>query len=254
MTSGMNRRGFLQGAAAGAASLALGMWKLQPRDASAQTAARAATLPEYTGWADVYRARWTWDRVGRSTHFVNCWPQAHCTWNVYMKDGIVWREEQAGDYPQTRPDVPDFNPRGCQKGACYSERMYDPSRLKHPLKRVGERGSGRWQRIGWEQALGEIAGSLIDTITGEGSDRVIFDLGPLYTLGVLSAAQQSLALLLDSVSLDPNTEIGDGHRGLAETFGKIGFERSADDYFFSDLILIWGGNPVYTQIPNAHFL
>ena len=38
-----------------------------------------------------------------------------------------------------------------------------------------------------------------------------------------------------------NTEIGDGHRGAAETFGKIVFERSADDYFFSDLILIWGG-------------
>jgi DMSO reductase family type II enzyme molybdopterin subunit len=51
-----------------------------------------------------------------------------------------------------------------------------------------------------------------------------------------------------------NTEIGDGHRGAAGTFGKIVFERSADDYFFSDLILFWGANPVYTQIPNAHFL
>jgi len=99
MTSGINRRGFLQAAAAGAASLALGLWKLRPGDASGQTASRAASIPEYTSWADVYRAKWTWDRVGRSTHFVNCWPQAHCTWNVYMKDGIVWREEQAGDYP-----------------------------------------------------------------------------------------------------------------------------------------------------------
>jgi len=250
----MRRREFLQGAAAGAATVALGLWKLQPRDAAAQTASQAAAPPEYSGWGDVYRARWSWDRVGRSTHFVNCWPQAHCTWNVYLKDGIAWREEQAGDYPQTRPDVPDFNPRGCQKGACYSERMYDPSRLQHPLKRAGERGSGRWQRIGWEQALEEIADSLIETITEEASDRVVFDLGPLYTLGVLSAAQQGLALLLDSVSLDPNTEIGDGMRGLGETFGKICFDRSGDDFFFSDLILIWGGNPVATQIPNVHFL
>ena len=250
----MHRRGFLQGAAAGAASLALGMWKLQPRDAAARGVSRTATPPAYDGWADVYRSSWTWDKVGRSSHFVNCWPQAHCTWNVYMKDGIVWREEQAGDYPQTRADVPDFNPRGCQKGGCYSERMYDPARLEYPLKRVGERGSAQWQRIGWEQALEEIAGSLIDTITEEGSDRVIFDLGPLYTLGVLSVAQQSLALLLDSVSLDPNTEIGDGGRGLAETFGKITFDRSGDDFFFSDLILIWGGNPLSTQIPNMHFL
>ena len=141
----MNRRGFLQGAAAGAASLALGLWKLQPRDASARTVSQAATPPEYTGWADVYRAKWTWDRVGRSTHFVNCWPQAHCTWNVYMKDGIVWREEQAGDYPQTRADVPDFNPRGCQKGGCYSERMYRlPSRTTS-RSRTG-RSSRCWRR------------------------------------------------------------------------------------------------------------
>ena len=75
----MHRREFLQGAAAGAASLALGMWKLQPRDAGAQSASQAAVPPEYQGWADVYRDSWTWDRVGRSTHFVNCWPQAHCT-------------------------------------------------------------------------------------------------------------------------------------------------------------------------------
>jgi DMSO reductase family type II enzyme molybdopterin subunit len=132
--------------------------------------------------------------------------------------------------------------------------MYDSTRLKYPLKRVGERGSGRWQRIGWEQVLGEIAGSVIDTVTGEGSDRVIFDLGPLYTMGVMAVAQQTMALLLDSTSLDMNTEIGDGCRGLAETFGKITFDRSGDDFFFSDLILIWGGNPLYTQIPNAHFL
>jgi DMSO reductase family type II enzyme molybdopterin subunit len=51
-----------------------------------------------------------------------------------------------------------------------------------------------------------------------------------------------------------NNEIGDGHQGAAETFGKIVFERSADDYFYSDLILCWGANPLYTQIPNAHFL
>ena len=94
-----------------------------------------------------------WDKVVRSSHWVNCWYQAHCAWNVYVKDGMVWREEQVADYPQIRPDVPDFNPRGCQKGACFSERMYDPARVRYPLKRAGERGSGKWKRISWEQAL-----------------------------------------------------------------------------------------------------
>jgi anaerobic selenocysteine-containing dehydrogenase len=132
--------------------------------------------------------------------------------------------------------------------------MYDPGRVRHPLKRVGPRGSGRWKRIPWEQATREVADAMLDTIEQDGSDRVIWELGPLYTEGTMTAGHQRLSVLMDSTNLDMNTEIGDGHRGAAETFGKISFERSADDYFHSDLILIWGSNPLYTQIPNAHFL
>ena len=265
MGPALDRRTFIVGAAVGTAALALGLWRLRPAlsggsgaggaaGAGLAAAAAAAPPPLYGDWRDVYRERWSWDKVVRSSHWVNCWYQAHCAWNVYVKDGVVWREEQAADYPQVRPDVPDFNPRGCQKGACFSERMYDPARVKWPLKRVGERGSGKWQRVSWDQALDEIADSVIDTIVNEGTDRVIWDLGPGISLGAQTAGQGRLRVLLDSTALDMNTEIGDGHRGAAETFGKIVFERSADDYFFSDLILIWGGNPVATQIPNAHFL
>ncbi len=75
--------------------------------------------------------------------------------------------------------MPDFNPRGCQKGGCFSERMYASARLEWLLERVGERGSGKWQRISWEQALDEIADSVLDTIEKDGSDRVIWELGPL---------------------------------------------------------------------------
>ncbi|MBW2385081.1 MAG: molybdopterin-dependent oxidoreductase [Deltaproteobacteria bacterium] len=247
---GVDRRTFLQSAAAGSVWLGLGLWRLQPRPGIAATGIPAS----YGDWRDIYRERWAWDEVVRSSHWVNCWYQAHCAWNVYVKDGMVWREEQAADYPQVRPDVPDFNPRGCQKGACFSERMYDPSRVRYPLKRVGERGSGRWKRVSWDEALDEIADSIIDTIVEEGSDRVIWDPGPGISLGTQTAAHGRLRVLLDSTNLDMNTEIGDGHRGAAETFGKIVFERSADDYFFSDLILCWGANPAYTQIPNAHFM
>ncbi|MCP4036403.1 MAG: molybdopterin-dependent oxidoreductase, partial [bacterium] len=190
--------------------------------------------PVYDDWRDVYRERWRWDKVVRSTHFTNCWYQAACSWNVYVKDGIVWREEQVAEYEQTNPDVPDANPRGCQKGGCFSERMYDAGRIRHPLKRVGERGSGKWKRVSWDEALDDIADSVLDTLRDEGSDRVIWELGPLYTLGTQTAGHQRLSLLLDSTNLDMNNEIGDGHPGAAETFGKIVFERSADDYFNSD--------------------
>ena len=257
----LSRRSFLRIGAAGAVgvtALALGLSRLRLRTggtASPEGVATSFTPPTgYGDWRDVYQERWRWDSVVRSSHFVNCWYQAHCAWNVYVKDGLVWREEQAADYPQTNAHVPDFNPRGCQKGACFSERMYDASRVRYPLKRVGPRGSGKWQRIPWEQALDEIADGMLDTIQQDGCDRIIWEMGPLYTEGAMSAAHQRLSVLMDSTNLDMNTEIGDGHRGTAETFGKISFERSADDYFHSDLILIWGSNPLYTQIPNAHFL
>jgi nitrate reductase alpha subunit len=247
----LSRRSFLRIVAAGVAGAGVGIHLGSLRPTAAAT---AVASPRYGDWRDVYRERWAWDKVVRSSHWVNCWYQAHCAWNVYVKDGMVWREEQAADYPQVRPDVPDFNPRGCQKGACFSERMYDPARVRYPLKRAGPRGSGKWQRISWDQALDEIADSMIDTIVEEGTDRVIWDLGPGISIGTQTAGQARLKVLLDSTNLDMNTEIGDGHRGTAETFGKIVFERSADDYFFSDLILSWGANPAYTQIPNAHFL
>ncbi|HEX9640639.1 MAG TPA: molybdopterin-dependent oxidoreductase, partial [Candidatus Krumholzibacteria bacterium] len=249
---GFTRRDFLKGGGAAALALSLGHLRFAPGALAANEILSAEY--SYRSWEDLYRGKWQWDKVARTTHFVNCWYQAHCAWNVYLKDGIVWREEQVGDYPQIKTGIPDFNPRGCQKGACYSHRMYDAARLKWPLKRVGERGAGKWQRISWDQALTEIADQVVDTIDTEGADRVVWSLGPLLTLGVMAAGVCRLGVLMDNVLLDMNTEIGDGHRGAGETFGKIVAERSADDYFHSDLILMWGCNPLYTQIPNAHFL
>ena len=254
---GISRRAFLTGSVSAAVAV-LGLRSLACRRDDSGPAPLTPTSPtpmsSYGDWRDVYRERWSWDRVVKSTHFVNCWYQSNCAWNVYVKDGMVWREEQVAQYPQVNPNLPDPNPRGCQKGGCYSERMYDATRLRYPLKRVGERGSGRWQRVSWDEALADIADAMLDTLEQDGSDRIVWELGPVYTVGAMAAAHQRLAVLLDSTNLDMNTEIGDGHRGAAETFGKIVFERSADDYFYSDLILIWGGNPLYTQIPNAHYL
>ncbi|HMM78201.1 MAG TPA: molybdopterin-dependent oxidoreductase [Gammaproteobacteria bacterium] len=212
-----------------------------------------ATAPAYTGWKDLYRKQWTWDKVVRGTHIINCWYQAHCAWDVYVKDGLVFREEQAAEYERLNDELPDYNPRGCQKGGCFSERMYDPSRVTHPLRRAGERGQNKWERVGWDEALTDIADTWLDVATEQGTDRVIWDIGPADDYAQNAAAFARLSALTQSVLLDMNGEIGDAHRGTFETFGKISFESSADDYFYSDLILFWAGNPLYTQIPQAHF-
>ena len=208
----------------------------------------------YTDWQDVYRSQWTWDKVVRGTHILNCWYQAHCSWDVYVKDGLVFREEQAGEYEKINDELPDYNPRGCQKGGCYSERIYDPTRVTHPLRRVGPRGGNKWERVSWDEALTDIADTWLDVAVKEGTDRVVWDVGPGVDAGDQTIGLNRLSTLAQCPNLDQNGEIGDGRRGTLETFGKIFLEHSADDYFYSDLILFWAGNPLYTQIPNAHFL
>jgi len=94
---------------------------------------------------------WQWDKCRWGTHRVNCYPGS-CPFRVYAKDGHVIREEISCTYPEfSDPDhrVPDYNPRGCQKGYQHSKAMYGPDRLLYPMKRAGERGSGKWERISW---------------------------------------------------------------------------------------------------------
>ncbi len=248
----ISRRTFLAGAGT---ALALSLVHLRPLGASGAAAATAhVPTPTYGDWSDVYRERWRWDRISKGTHYVNCAYQRGCAWNVYVKDGVVWREEQVANYPQTNAEVPDFNPRGCQKGACYSERMYDPSRLLHPLKRVGPRGAGRWKRVSWEDALDDVADAFIDVVNEDGPGSIIWDMGSAVTNGCHGLGLTRTVSVLDTPMLETNTEIGDHYPGTTATTGKICSTGSYDDLFNSDLILIWGGNPNYTQIPNVHFV
>ena len=84
--------------------------------------------------ADVfYRKRWSHDKVVRSTHGVNC--TGSCSWKIYVKEGIITWESQQTDYPSTGPDMPDYEPRGCPRGASFSWYEYSPTRIRHPYVR-----------------------------------------------------------------------------------------------------------------------
>jgi DMSO reductase family type II enzyme molybdopterin subunit len=199
---------------------------------------------------------WDWDRVVKSSHVTNCWYQRNCNFNLYVKDGVVLREEQVGNYPAPNDSqVPDPNPRGCQKGACYAHRMYDPTRLKYPIKRVGPRGSQRWQRVSWGQALTEIADKVIDVLIAEGPETIIQGGGTrVHSLGSEGIGPNAFFEALGSPLPSQNVEIGDGHLGAGITAGKIMFADSADNWFHADMILVWGGNPAYTNTPNFHYI
>ncbi|MGZ4592156.1 MAG: nitrate reductase subunit alpha, partial [Actinomycetes bacterium] len=82
---------------------------------------------------DFYRDRWSHDKVVRSTHGVNC--TGSCSWKVYVKDGIITWESQQTDYPSVGPDSPEYEPRGCPRGAAFSWYTYSPTRVRYPYVR-----------------------------------------------------------------------------------------------------------------------
>ena len=85
------------------------------------------------GADDFYRDRWSHDKVVRSTHGVNC--TGSCSWKVYVKDGIITWETQQTDYPSVGPDSPEYEPRGCPRGAAFSWYTYSPTRVRYPYVR-----------------------------------------------------------------------------------------------------------------------
>lgn len=84
-------------------------------------------------WEEFYRNRWQYDNIVRSTHGVNC--TGGCSWNVFVKDGIITWEMQATDYPLLEANLPPYEPRGCQRGISASWYVYSPLRVKYPYVR-----------------------------------------------------------------------------------------------------------------------
>lgn len=194
--------------------------------------------------------RWAWERSFRHSHCGNC--IANCGYHLFTADGEAVYQEVSGDVPGI-DGIPDCNPLGCQKGAVWHTHRDAGDRVTHPMRRVGERGSGAWERIGWDEALDTIADAIIDAHEGEGASSVMIDEGPQG--GTLSAIGRSrFAGAISAVALDGNSTVSDVHLGHYLTFGGLLGGSAADDTFRSDVILIWNGNPAFTRIPYFHYL
>ena len=96
----------------------------QPKESFSEE--HGVTTGEDRTWEDAYRNRWAHDKIVRSTHGVNC--TGSCSWKIYVKGGIVTWETQQTDYPRTRWDMPNHEPRGCARGASYSWYLYSANR------------------------------------------------------------------------------------------------------------------------------
>jgi len=201
------------------------------------------------GWADRYRDLWKWDSVTWGTHSVDCYPGG-CPFRVYARDGRIVREEQAGIHKPVEAGIPDMNPMGCQKGACWSHCHYSPDRVTKPLKRVGERGEGKFEEVSWDEALDDIADAILDAIEEYGPESVIIPLTP--EVGAQPA--RTWGEFTGAPMTDGNAEFQDFSPGWHITWGLFNPTASMDDWFLADLTLIWHANPVYTNIHWYHYL
>ena len=84
---------------------------------------------------------------------------------IYLDDG--WPVKLEGDN-----GCPVSKGLLCPKGLASLEYLYHPDRLKHPLKRVGQKGQGMWQQISWDEALGTIAARMASVKKNQGAESV----------------------------------------------------------------------------------
>ena len=236
-----NRRDFLSGAGAVALSLKYGA-----------VAAADGTAGGYKRWEDIMRNKWTWDRVVRGSRGLNC--TGHCAFNIFVRNGIVWREEQQGEYGHQGDDTPDFGPRGCQKGLRQHKHMYGKQRVLYPMKRAGERGEGRWERISWDDALTEIADKFIDVAVENGPESITYAMGTAMILKRAGfAGLFRFANITGCVVPETFAGVGDLPVGANMTLGHPLPGDSMPAVYKSRTCIVWACNPAATRIPDAHF-
>lgn len=153
---------------------------------------------------------------------------------VYVKDEqIVW-------YGGAKEG---WNKGGlCPRGASGLQVIYSPDRLKYPMKRVGERGSGKWERISWDEALDTIAGRIAQAIKEKGPHTVGVCNGHNMTR-TSGAVKGRLTTLFSFDSVDgPHPCWNNLRFGAWATLGDFNHFKE-EDFHHSRLIIVWGHNP-----------
>jgi len=242
--------------------------------------------PTERKWEEFYRNRFQHDKRVRTTHGVNC--TGSCSWEVFVKDGIVTWELQATDYPKLEEGLPPYEPRGCQRGISYSWYLYSPIRVKYPYGRgtlidlwrtfksihgdpvktweaimddenarkryQNARGKGGFRRISWEEALEITAASMIYTSKKYGPDRVA-GFSPIPAMSQISyAAGSRFMSLLGGVIMSFYDWYCDLPPASPEIWGEQTDVHESADWYNSRFVAVMGANLNMTRTPDTHFI
>jgi len=237
-------------------------------------------------WEASYRRRWQHDRVVRSTHGVNC--TGSCSWKIHVKDGLVTWETQQTDYPSNGPDTPDYEPRGCPRGASFSWYVYSPLRPKHPYVRgvllemyreakaetgdpveawasivedperakayKSQRGKGGFLRASWDEAAELVAAAHVHTARRYGPDRIA-GFSPIPAMSMVSyTAGTRFLSLIGGVCLSFYDWYADLPPASPQMWGDQTDVPESADWWNSSYMILWGSNIPQTRTPDAHFM
>ncbi|MED4225973.1 DMSO/selenate family reductase complex A subunit [Neobacillus cucumis] len=166
-----------------------------------------------------------------------------CVIKAHVKDGVVVRvttDTQEGGDLSTPPL------RACLRGRNYRNMLYHPDRLKFPMKRVGKRGEGKFEKISWDEAMKTIASQVkrIGDTYGPESRYVNYASGQSWGLhGGKNAAKKLLALTGGFVNSRNDYSSGAGNVATPYTYGTNNSGSSFDSLLHSKYIILWGQNP-----------
>ncbi|WP_416955850.1 nitrate reductase subunit alpha [Nocardioides sp. T5] len=233
-----------------------------------------------------YRDRWSHDKVVRSTHGVNC--TGSCSWKVYVKDGIITWEAQQTDYPSAGADRPEYEPRGCPRGAAFSWYTYSPTRVRYPYVRgvllemyraakqqYGDpvvawgsivqdeekarvykkaRGKGGLVRATWDEVVEIIAAAHVYTVKRWGPDRIA-GFSPIPAMSPVSYTSGARFLeLIGAPMLSFYDWYADLPNASPQMFGDQTDVPESGDWWDAGYLMMWGSNVPMTRTPDAHWM
>ncbi len=163
-----------------------------------------------------------------------------CLLKVHVKDGMITRiETDNGEEPQLR---------ACLRGRAQRQRVYAPDRLKYPMKRAGERGEGKFERISWDEALDTVAREIKRVRDTYGSGAIIFrgGGGDIVRLNNRMTIDRLLGLAGGYSQTWGFISYEGGRYAALATYGTTFTRNSRKDLLNSRLIILWSLNPAIT--------
>jgi len=163
-----------------------------------------------------------------------------CTLKAHVKDGKIIRfETDNGEEPQLR---------ACVRGRAYRQKVYSPDRLKYPMRRTGERGEGKFEKISWEEALEIIAKKMKEIKEKFGNSSILFVPGA-GNQGMLHGVTP-VGLMLNQFGGYTRMWGAPSYEGALfasmATYGTMMTGNAREDLLNSKLIIMWGWNPANT--------